>query len=408
MKHFDIAIVGTGHAGAQAAIALRQRGFTGSIALIGEEPDLPYQRPPLSKEYLSNEREFDHLLIRPTSFWAANKITLLLSMKVVRIDPQSRHLETAKGETVGYRKLVWATGGAPRRLSCEGHDLPGVHTIRARRDVDRLKVELDVVTRIVVIGGGFIGLEAAAAFSGLGKEVTLVEAEDRVLARVAGEPLSRFYEDEHRARGVAIRLDQTVVCLEGDARVTGVHLATGEVLPADCVTVGIGIVPAVAPLTDAGAAGANGVAVDDFCRTSLFDVYAIGDCAEHSSRFSNGERVRLESVQNAGDMANCVAKSLVGDPTPYDAAPWFWSNQFDLKLQTIGLSKGHDYCVTRGDPAGRAFSLIYLRQNRVVALDCVNSTADYVQGRAMVLAAAKISPDRLADTSVPLKSMLGE
>lgn len=405
--HFDVLIVGGGHGGAQAAVALRQRKFTGTIAIIGDEPELPYERPPLSKDYLSREKEFERILIRPAIFWADKQVTMLLGRRVEAVDPAAHQVTTADGATIGYGTLIWATGGSPRRLTCDGHDLTGVHAVRTRADVDRLMGELPATHRVVVIGGGYIGLEAAAVLSKLGKQVTVLEALPRVLARVAGEPLSRFYEAEHRAHGVEIRLDAMVACIEErDGAVSGVRLADGEVLPCEMVIVGIGIVPAVEPLIAAGAAGGNGVDVDAHCRTSLPDIYAIGDCAAHENGFAGGARIRLESVQNANDQAMTVAKDLTGEPLAYDAVPWFWSNQYDLKLQTVGLSIGHDQVVLRGDIATRSFSVLYLKQGRVIALDCVNATRDYVQGRALVLAGSAIAPERLADTAIPLKEML--
>lgn len=406
-EHFDVLIVGGGHGGAQAAVALRQRKFAGTIGLVGDEPELPYERPPLSKDYLSREKEFDRILIRPASFWADKQVTMLLGRRVSTVDPAAHQVTTADGATIGYGTLIWATGGSPRRLTCDGHDLVGVHAVRTRADVDRLMGELEATSRVVVIGGGYIGLEAAAVLSKLDKRVTVLEALPRVLARVAGEPLSRFYEAEHRAHGVAVRLDASVAGIEerGGA-VSGVRMADGELLECEMVIVGIGIVPAVEPLLAAGAGGGNGVDVDAHCRTSLPDVYAIGDCAAHENGFASGMRIRLESVQNANDQATTVAKAIMGEPHPYDAVPWFWSNQYDLKLQTVGLSTGHDAVVVRGDIAARSFSVIYLKQGRVIALDCVNATKDYVQGRALVLARAAIAPERLADASVPLKEML--
>ncbi|WP_298668449.1 FAD-dependent oxidoreductase [uncultured Sphingomonas sp.] len=406
-EHFDVLIVGGGHGGAQAAVALRQRKFAGTIGLVGDEPELPYERPPLSKDYLSREKEFDRILIRPASFWADKQVTMLLGRRVITVDPAAHRVTTADGATIGYGTLIWATGGSPRRLTCDGHDLAGVHAVRTRADVDRLMGELEATSRVVVIGGGYIGLEAAAVLSKLGKQVTVLEALPRVLARVAGEPLSRFYEAEHRAHGVAVRLGASVAGIEehGGA-VSGVRMADGGLLECEMVIVGIGIVPAVEPLLAAGAGGGNGVDVDAHCRTSLPDVYAIGDCAAHENGFADGARIRLESVQNANDQATTVAKAIMGEPQPYDAVPWFWSNQYDLKLQTVGLSTGHDAVVVRGDIAARSFSVIYLKQGRVIALDCVNATKDYVQGRALVLARAAIAPERLADASVPLKEML--
>ena len=405
-SHYDVVIVGAGHGGAQAAIALRTAKFAGSIAMIGDEPEPPYERPPLSKDYLSGDKPFERILIRPPAFWGERDVAMRLGRRVVRVDPQAHGITTDDGATIGYGQLIWATGGSPRRLSCPGHDLAGVHGVRTRADVDRMIAELPGVTRVAVIGGGYIGLEAAAVLAKFGKQVTVLEALPRVLARVAGEPLSRFYEAEHRAHGVDVRLGVTVACIaETDGKACGVTLADGETVPAEMVIVGIGIVPGVEPLLEAGAAGGNGVDVDAQCRTSLPDVFAIGDCAAHANAFADGARIRLESVQNANDQATVVARTIVGTPVDYHAVPWFWSNQYDLRLQTVGLSICHDAVVVRGDIASRSFSLIYLREGRVIALDCVNTTRDYVQGRALVLAGAVIDPTRLADTAIPLKEM---
>ncbi|WP_425230001.1 NAD(P)/FAD-dependent oxidoreductase [Sphingomonas sp.] len=404
MQTYDVVIVGAGHGGAQVAIALRQRNFEGSILMIGAEPDLPYERPPLSKEYLAGEKPFDRILLRSPAFWKERQVNMLLGQTVTAVDPDDHAVATEHGEHIAYGSLIWAAGGHARRLGCDGHDLSGVHTVRTRADVDRMRTELDGVAQAVVIGGGYIGLEAAAILAKSGKAVVLLEALDRVLARVAGAPLSRFYEAAHRDHGVDIRLGTKVDCVLGDRnKVSGVRLADGEVVPAQMVIVGIGIVPAVGPLLSAGAIGDNGVRVDGLCRTSLPDVFAIGDCALHSNRFADGADIRVESVQNANDQASVVARVLTGSEVPYDAVPWFWSNQYDLKLQTVGLSTGHDAVVMRGDLALRSFSVIYLKHGRVIALDCVNAVKDYVQGRKLVEAGASVEPIRLADATIPLK-----
>ncbi|MGU1062082.1 NAD(P)/FAD-dependent oxidoreductase [Pseudomonas aeruginosa] len=403
----DVVIVGAGHAGAQAAGLLRQQGFQGSIAMLGEERELPYERPPLSKDYLAGEKTFEHFLLRPASFWNEKHIDMLLGRRVVTVDAEAHRLTTASGDAYEYGSLIWATGGAPRRLSCQGHDLRGVHSVRNRADVDRMIAELPTTRRVVVIGGGYIGLEAAAVLSTLGKSVTVLEAQDRVLARVAGETLSRFYETEHRAHGVDVRLGVAVEHIVGDGdSVTGVALQDGSVLPADMVIVGIGIIPAVEPLVAAGLPQGNGVQVDEFCRTRLPDVFAIGDCAAHVNRYCASDApIRLESVQNANDQAKVVAKYLVGQAEAYDAVPWFWSDQYDLKLQTIGLSAGYDQTVLRGDPASRSFSVVYLKEGRVLALDCVNLTRDYVQGKALVKAGVKPDLQALGDAQTSLKAL---
>ena len=404
--HYNVLIVGGGHAGAQLAIALRQRKFEGSVAIVGDEPDPPYERPPLSKEYLAREKDFDRILIRPRAFWAERDVGLHLGQRVTSVSPQAHTVTLEDGTAIGYDTLVWATGGSPRRLTCSGHHLSGVHGVRTRADVDRMMAELDHVSRVVVIGGGYIGLEAAAVLTKLGKPVTVLEAQDRVLARVAGEPLSRFFEAEHRARGVDVRLGALVECIEErNGAACGVRLADGELLACEMVIVGIGIVPAVEPLLAAGANGGNGVLVDQSCRTSLPDVFAIGDCALHANDFADGAQIRLESVQNANDQAMVVATAIAGQEATYHAVPWFWSNQYDLKLQTVGLSTGHDATVLRGDPAARSFSIVYLKAGRVIALDCVNAVKDYVQGRVLVLGGMSISLEELADPEIPLKSV---
>ena len=400
--------MGAGHGGAQAAIALRQKGFSGSIALITREKDPPYERPPLSKEYLAGEKPFERILIRPESFWPDKQIDLQLGRAVSEVDAMAHRLTFTDDSTMEYGQLVWAAGGDARRLSCPGANLDGVHAIRNRPDVQRLKSELDAGRRrAVVIGGGYIGLEAAAVLRKLDCDVTVLEALPRVLSRVAGEDLSTFFEAEHRAHGVVIRTQTVVEALEGaEDRVTGVRLEGGEVVPADFVIAGIGIVPSIGPLIAAGAAGSNGVDVDEFCRTSLEDVYAIGDCAAHANRHAAGAVIRLESVQNANDMATTVARHVTGDPEPYAAVPWFWSNQYDLRLQTVGFSMEHDETVLRGDPAERSFSVVYLREGRVIALDCVNRTKDYAQGRKLVEARLEASAQELADIDTPLKELM--
>ncbi|HEX8666798.1 MAG TPA: FAD-dependent oxidoreductase [Allosphingosinicella sp.] len=406
MRHFDVAIVGAGHGGAQAAIQLRQRGFAGSIGMIGAEPELPYERPPLTKEYLAGGKPFERMLTRPAAFWTEREVETVLGTRVAAVDARAKALSGEAGERFGYDKLIWAAGGTPRRLACAGADLVGVHVIRSRADVDRIRGELPRAERIAIVGGGYVGLETAAVLRGLGRNVVLVEALERLLARVAGPEISDFYAAAHRARGVDVRLGALVERIEGrDGRVAGLRLAGGGLIEADMVIVGIGIDAAVAPLLGAGAEGANGVDVDPFCRTTLPDVWAVGDCAAHENRFAGGLRIRLESVQNAHDQATVAATAIVGVPEPYAAMPWFWSNQYDLRLQSVGLSVGYDATVVRGEPEAGSFSVLYLLQGRVIALDCVNATRDYVQGRRLIAERSVVPPERLADPSVALKDL---
>jgi 3-phenylpropionate/trans-cinnamate dioxygenase ferredoxin reductase subunit len=284
--------------------------------------------------------------------------------------------------------------------------LKGVHTVRRKSDVDALARSLDSISRVVVIGGGYIGLEAAAVMAKLGKKVVLLERGDRVLRRVAGKEISLFYQEVHRAAGVDIRLSSAVDCLEGaGGNVASVKLCDGTSLPCDCVIVGIGVSPTIGPLVEAGAVHGNGVRIDEHCRTSLSNVFALGDCAEHRSAFAAHAWIRLESVQNATDMAATVAANICGQPKPYVAVPRFWSDQYDLKLQTIGLSVGHDQAITRGSSARRSFTIAYLRSGRLVALDCVNNAKDFAQGRSLVIAQAEVDPSLLADPTISLKAL---
>jgi 3-phenylpropionate/trans-cinnamate dioxygenase ferredoxin reductase subunit len=323
------------------------------------------------------------------------------------VDAQAHQVITGDGTTYSYGKMIWAAGGTPRLLTCEGAGASGVFAVRRRSDVDAIMGMLDQVTDAVIVGGGYIGLEAAAVLSKLGKKVVLLEALDRVLARVAGPQLSAFYEADHRAHGVDLRTGARMNCIEeADGGVTGVRMEDGSVVPAQLVIVGIGIVPEVGPLIAAGASGGNGVDVDGFCRSSLPDIYAVGDCAAHANKYAEGNQIRLESVQNANDQAKLAVQHMMGEVvSEYDALPWFWSNQYDLRLQTVGLSTGHDQTILRGDPANRSFSVIYLRGGRFIEIDAVNVVKDYAQARAHVVAGSRLDPAQLADTSIPLKEV---
>lgn len=406
-QHSDVLIVGTGHAGAQLAASLRQGGFTGSIRLLGEEPDLPYERPPLSKEYLSGERPAERLLLRAAEFWPANRINLNLSRRVMSVDCARHAVICEDGSRWRYEKLVWAAGGAPRQLSMPGSSLQGLYTLRTRADADRLRIAMQQGSDFAIIGGGYIGLELAPALIGAGRQVEVIEAQDRLLARVAGPEIASYVRKVHEAHGVRVRLGAQVESLEGDGpRVSSVRLANGAgQIRCQAVVAAIGMAPSVSELAAAGAAVTHGIEVDEFCRTSLPDVFAVGDCTVHASPWADGQRVRIESVPNAVEQAKTAARALLGKPEPYRALPWFWSNQFDMKIQTVGLSIGHDDRVVRGAPESGSFSVIYLRRGRVVALDCVNCARDFIQGRTLIEHAVEAAKTRLADVSAPLRSM---
>ena len=407
MKIYDIVIVGTGHGGAQAAISLRQSGFEGSILMVSRDTELPYERPPLSKDYLAGDKPFERLLIRPAEFWESKNVEIKLGCDIVSIDAESHVASSADGRQFAYGSLVWAAGGEPRMLSCPGADLQGVHGVRSRTDVDRIAASLrSGANRVVVIGGGYIGLEAAAVLRKMGREVILVEALPRVLSRVADETISDFVQSMHAEQGVDLRLGVGVKRLFGDGpNVAGVELTDGTEIPADMVIVGIGIIPSVEPVKRAGAAGENGVDVDEKCRTSVVDIFAIGDCACHSNSWAGDAHLRVESVQNASDMATTVAKVLCGQDAAYNSLPWFWSNQYDCRLQTAGLSVDYDQTVVRGSVAEAKFSLVYCKDGRIVAIDCVNNTKDYVQARKLIETRRVIDPTLLANASIPLKEL---
>lgn len=385
----DVLIVGAGQAGAYVAIALRRHGFTGSITMVGEETSLPYERPPLSKEYFNGEKSFERLLIRPQNFWIERQINLLTGQRVVSVDPAGQRVITAQGKTISYGSCVWAAGGEPRHLPCQGATLPGIHTFRTHADADAILAQLHKTERVIIIGGGYIGLESAAAMIKKGKKVTLLESGNRVLARVAGETISSYFEQAHRTKGVDLRVDVGIDRFIGEDRVRAVRLTTGEEIPCDMVIVGIGIIPSVAPLLAAGAKGGNGVEVNAQCLTSLPSVYAVGDCALHYNRFANDMPVRLESVQNANDQALVAAQAIIGKSVAYEAIPWFWSIQYDIKLQTIGLSIGYDETVVKGDPTSHSFAVFYLRKGDLIAADCVNSAKDFVQSSKLITEKAK-------------------
>jgi 3-phenylpropionate/trans-cinnamate dioxygenase ferredoxin reductase component len=403
-----IVIVGGGQAGFQTASSLRSEGYDGPIRVICEEPQVPYQRPPLSKAFVLGKQDQSRLLLRPEPYYQDHDIGLLTGERAVSIDRSARVIQTASGEQIPYDTLVLALGARNRRLTVPGAALEGVCYLRTLAEAVELKQRLENARQVVVIGGGFIGLEIAASARTLGKPVTVLEALPRLMARVVAPVVSEFFRAAHAARGVEVRLGAQVTQIRGNGAVQDVLIEDRSAIPADMVVVGIGVAPNVELAREAGLDAAavppHGISVDEFLRTSDPRIFAIGDCAEYHNAFAGG-RVRLESVQNAVDQAICVARTIAGKPAPYHAAPWFWSDQFDLRLQMAGLPAGHDRVVVRGSPEAGKFSVFYFTEGRLRAVDSVNRPADHLAARKMIGAGTSLTPDQAADESVNLKTL---
>lgn len=399
-----VVIIGAGQAGGQAAYSLRLGGFEGEIILVGDEPAPPYQRPPLSKAYLKGELEADRLYLKPLDYYAEHRVELVTGDAAAGIDLAARTVSLASGRRLGWDRMVIATGARPRKLSLPGADLANVTELRTLADVDRLKALALPGTRMVVIGAGYIGLEAAAVGHQLGLQVTVLEAMPQVLSRVAGPEIGAFYTSVHRDAGTDVRLGARIEGFEGSGRVTGVRMADGEIIPADFVLVGVGVLPNLELAQAAGIVCGNGIVVGGDMRTSHPDVFAIGDVAWRPL-VHYGREGRLESVHNAIEGGKVAAAAILGANPPPLEAPWFWSDQFDLKLQTAGLWTGADERVVRGDPAGRAFAVFYLKEGRLLAVDAVNSGPEFIVGKKLVAASAKVAPADLVDKSISMKDI---
>jgi 3-phenylpropionate/trans-cinnamate dioxygenase ferredoxin reductase subunit len=404
-----VVIVGAGQAGLQVAASLRAGGYAGRIDMVGDEALPPYQRPPLSKAYLMGEMPRASLELKAPSFYAENAIGLHLGRRAVAIDRERREVRLEDGTALPYAHVVLATGARPRTLPLPGAELAGIHTFRDLADADTIAAAMAHVQEVAVIGGGFIGLEFAAVARKLGRAVTVIEAQGRLLARVAGEEISAFFLREHAAKGVRFAMPATLSGFVDDAtgRVAGVALADGRMVPAQLVVVGIGVIPNDELALAAGLRTANGIVVDEWLRSSDPAIYAIGDVAQHPTPFARVP-VRLESVQNAVDQGRAVAAAILGQPAPYGAVPWFWSDQYDLKLQTAGLCGGHDETVLRGDPSARKFSLFYYREGQLIAVDSVNAPADHMVSRRLLSVGLSPRPAVVADPATDLKALLAQ
>lgn len=400
-----VVIAGAGHAAGQTIATLKKQKFAGEIVLIGDEPYLPYQRPPLSKKFLSGDLSAERLHVKPESFYSDPKIEVRLETPIVAIDRDSKTLRTVHGDSVSYDKLVLALGSRVRRLSIDGADLDGVHYLRTIADVNSIRAELKNRKHAVIIGAGYIGLEVAAVIRQLGLDVTVVEMADRVMSRVVSAEISDFYQIEHTSHGVKLRLSTGITAFRGSGRINAVEIADGEQVPADFAVVGVGIVPNTELAADAGLIVDDGIVVDDQCQTNDSNIYAVGDCTAHPNAIYN-RQLRLESVHNALEQAKTAASNICGNEAHYSQVPWFWSDQYDLKLQIAGLSTGYDDVIIRGNPADRSFACLYLKDGRLIATDAVNSPRDFLQSKVLIAGQLRIDRDKLADANVQLKDLL--
>mgnify|MGYP002788871567 CR=1 FL=1 len=401
-----VIIIGAGQAGGETAQRLRQAGFTGDITLIGEEPAAPYQRPPLSKAYLKGDLDMDRLLLRPTNLYSEENITLLTSLRAVWIDRANRKVRVEGGRELPYDALVLATGARPRKLPLVGADLDGVFLFRTAADADALRPRMVSGAKLVVIGAGYIGLEAAAVARQLGLDVTVIEMAVRPLARVTSPEVAGFFLDEHTRQGVRFVLGGQPAIIKGRERVTGVALTDGSEIPADIVLAGIGVTPEVTLAQQCGLAVENGIVTNRQCLTSDPAIYAIGDCASRPMAHFEQRVARLESVHNAVEGAKIVAAAITGGKPHTEEAPWFWSDQYDLKLQIAGLFQGYDRVVLRGVMADRAFAAFYYKGPKLIAVDAVNRPAEYLGAKMLIQTGRTVAPSELEDESRPMKEIV--
>jgi len=398
-----IVIIGAGEAAGQAAASLRQEKYPGPITILGDEAQAPYQRPPLSKQYLSGELGTDQVLVRPQKFYTDREIALHTNTTVVSIDADDKKVTTESGDVYEYEKLLIATGSSPRRLNIPGSDLAGIHYLRTIDDVDRIRNAMSTAKSLCIIGGGYVGLEVAAVAVTAGLDVTLLEMEERILQRVTTPEMSAYYHNLHSNRGVNIMLSTAVSGFEGEGSVSAV-LCGDKTFDADLVIVGIGIIPNIDIAEAAGLECNNGILVDDHCLTSNADIYSAGDCTNHPNPIL-GRRLRLESVPNAIEQARVAVSNMLGGDKTYACVPWFWSDQYELKLQMVGFSADGDKSVVRGEKSANKFAVFYLNDGKVVAVDAVNSPKEFMIGKRLY--GKPVDPAKLADASVELKSLLG-
>ena len=401
-----VVIAGAGQGGFQLATSLRSAGYDGLITLIGDEPGLPYQRPPLSKGFLSGKEDIEESELRPQAFFQQQRIEVIAGERITRIDSAGQRVVLSSSTPIPYQHLVLATGARNRLLEMPGAELEGVCYLRTRVEAIELRERMMAAQNIVIIGGGFIGLEVAAMAGALGRQVVVLEFRERLMSRVVAPAISEYFRLLHEERGIQFVFGAITQAITGVGnKVTSVVLSDGTSYPADLVIGGVGVVPNSELAEAAGFEVGNGIVVDDHLRTANPSVFALGDCAYYPNRFAGGA-VRLESVQNAVDQASCVAAHIAGRPQKYEAVPWFWTDQYHIKLQMAGLSHGYDLAVTRGDPASHKFSVLYFKQNQLIAIDSIHRPGEHMAGRKLIAGGTSLRPEQGADLSVELKTFV--
>jgi len=406
MSDETVLIIGAGQAAAQTAASLRQGGFTGQITIIGDEPALPYQRPPLSKAYLKGELAPDRLYFKNAEWYEAQNVEVLTNTKALSVDATAKSVTMSTGASLSFDHLVFATGSRNRTLPMDGASLGNVFGLRDLADVDALRPHIGENKKLVIIGAGYIGLETAAVARSLGTDVTVLELADRVLARVTSPTISAFYEDLHSRHGVDIKTNCATSTINGqDGKVKSVTLSTGEVLPCDALLIGIGILPNIEIASEAGVACEDGILVNEAGQTNLPNIYAAGDCAKRLIQPYN-RMGRLESVHNAIEQGKQVSASILDKPAPKTDCPWFWSDQYNIKLQIAGLSTGYDNFVVRGDIKREKFAVFYFKDDILIAADAINSAPEFMTAKRLIATQAKVPPETLADPKVSLKDIL--
>ena len=403
-----VLIIGAGQAAAQTAASLRQGGFYGRITIIGDEASLPYQRPPLSKAHLKGELEQARLYLKNSEWYETQKVDVLLNTRVMSVDTDNNRVKTDTGETLNFNHLVFATGSRNRQLPMEGANLDNVFGLRDLADADALRPHVGAGKKLVIIGAGYIGLETAAVAKSLGTDVTVLELSDRVLARVTSPIISGFFEDLHRSHGVEIKTNCATSSInESDGKADSISLSTGEILPCDALLIGIGILPNIELAKEAGIQCEGGILVDEHGRTNLQNIYAAGDCAKRLI-LPYGRMGRLESVHNAIEQGKQIAAAIIGKPAPKLDCPWFWSDQYNIKLQIAGLSIDYDNFVVRGDAKSEKFAVFYFKNDILIAADAINSAPEFMTAKRLIMTKAKVPPAWLEDTGYPLKDIMAK